>query len=167
MKILIAYATKCGSTAEIATEIGKVFMASLPDVDVTPVKSINGLVEYDAVVIGSAIRVGSWLKEAHDFVIKHQVALNSLPIFIFSVHGLNWENTASAELLRKNYTVAVRQKITPVSEAFFTGVIDYSKLTTLEKLMAKAVKATEADRRDWEAIRKWAQDSARILTEMP
>lgn len=156
-KILIVYTSKCGSTAEIADSMGKSISEKGYNVDVLPVKKVTGLADYDAVIAGSAIRVGAWLPEAVDFIKENKETLDHLPIGIFTVHALNWENTAASEALRKTYTTAIKQLISPREEAFFTGKIDFSKMTFLEKMMCKAVKAVEEDRRDWTAIRAWAE----------
>ncbi len=156
--LLIAYASKCGSTAEIADAIGKTLSDKGFTVDVLPVKKVTNLEGYDAVLAGSAIRVGAWLPEAMDFLKQNQAALAQLPNAIFTVHGLNWENTSASDALRKNYTTSVKQLITPKDEVFFAGKIDFSKMTFLEKMMSKTVKAVEEDRRDWTAIKGWAEE---------
>lgn len=84
--------------------------------------------------------------------------MQKIPTAIFTVHGLNWENTSASEALRKNYTTAIKQIITPVDEVFFAGKIDYSTMTFLEKMLSKAVKAVEEDRRDWTVINGWAAE---------
>jgi hypothetical protein len=71
---------------------------------------------------------------------------------------LNWENTSASEALRKNYTNAIKQLISPMDEVFFAGRIDYSTMTFLEKMLCKTVKAAEEDRRDWVAINGWAAE---------
>jgi menaquinone-dependent protoporphyrinogen oxidase len=156
-RVLIAYASKCGSTAEIADSMGKTLSGNGYSVDVLPVKMVTSLDGYDAVLAGSAIRVGAWLPEAMNFIKENQTALGKLPIAIFTVHALNWENTSASEALRKNYTTAVKQLITPRDEVFFAGKIDFTKMTFLEKLMSKTVKAVEEDLRDWAAINDWVK----------
>jgi menaquinone-dependent protoporphyrinogen oxidase len=156
-RILIAYASKCGSTAEIADSMGKTLSGNGYSVDVLPVKMVTSLDGYDAVLAGSAIRVGAWLPEALELLKQNQAALGKLPIAIFTVHALNWENTSASEALRRNYTTAVKQLITPKDEVFFAGKIDYSKMTFLEKMMSKTVRAVEEDLRDWAAINDWAK----------
>lgn len=155
-KILVVYASKCGSTAEIADSMARTLSGKGFTVDVMPVKKVTSLTGYDAILAGSAIRVGAWLPEAVDFVKNNQPEIDKIPTAIFTVHGLNWENTSASEALRKNYTTIVKQMVTPVEEVFFAGKIDYSKMTFLEKMMSKAVKAQEEDRRDWDAIKGWA-----------
>ena len=157
-KLLIVYASKCGSTAEIADAMVRPLKDKGFDVDVLPVKKITSLAGYDAVLAGSAIRVGAWLPEAVDFIKENEEALEKLPLAIFSVHALNWENTSASEALRKNYSLAVKQVITPREEVFFTGLIDFSRMTFLEKMLSKTVKAVEEDRRDWNMIKAWAEE---------
>lgn len=156
-KLLIMYASKCGSTAEIADSIGKTLGEKGFEVDVLPVKEITNLTGYDAVLAGSAIRVGTWLPEAIDFIKENREALEKLPLAIFTVHALNWENTSASEALRKNYSLAIKQVITPDEEVFFTGLIDFSRMTFLERMLSKTVKAVEEDRRDWNMIKAWAE----------
>ncbi len=47
--------------------------------------------------------------------------------------------------------------MTPQQEVFFGGKMDLARLSFLDRLIAKAVKATDADLRDWQAIRSWAK----------
>jgi menaquinone-dependent protoporphyrinogen oxidase len=157
-KLLIAYASKCGSTAEIAKSMGKVLLEKGFEVDILPVNQVKTMDGYVGIRAGSAVRVGAGLPEAIDFVKNNQTTMQKIPTAIFTVHGLNWENTSASEALRKNYTNAVKQLISPADEAFFTGKIDYSTMTFLEKMLCKAVKAVEEDRRDWGLINGWAAE---------
>ncbi len=157
-KLLIAYASKCGSTTEIAKSMGKVLVEKGYEVDILPVNQVKSMDGYAGILAGSAVRVGAWLPEAVDFVKNNQTTIQKIPTAIFTVHGLNWENTSASEALRKNYTSGVKQLISPVDEVFFTGKIDYSTMTFLEKLLCKTVKAVEEDRRDWGIINGWAAE---------
>jgi menaquinone-dependent protoporphyrinogen oxidase len=60
---LIAYATRAGSTAEVAVFIGERLSERGLAVDVGPVQHLSSLEGYDAVIVGSAIRVGKWQGE--------------------------------------------------------------------------------------------------------
>ena len=89
-KILVAYATRAGSTTEAAQAIAEALRAlySWGDtVDVLPVKAVNDLSPYRAVIAGSAIRMGHWLPEAVDFVTKNQAELAKVPVAFFLVSG--------------------------------------------------------------------------------
>ena len=157
-RILIAYASKCGSTAEVAKSMGKVLVEKGCEVDILPVNQVKTMDGYNGILAGSAVRVGAWLPEAVDFVRNNQTTMQKIPTAIFTVHGLNWENTSASEALRKNYTTTIKQMITPVDEVFFAGKIDYSTMTFLEKMLCKTVKAAEEDRRDWGVINGWAAE---------
>ena len=71
-RILITYATRTGSTAEVADAIGEVLASRGFVVDIKPMKEKPSLDRYNAVVLGSAIRLGSWLTESLDFIKENQ-----------------------------------------------------------------------------------------------
>jgi len=84
-KILVAYASRTGSTAEVAKAIGQTLAESGAQVDVLPMQDIKDLAPYQAVVAGSAIRGGKWLPEAMQFMQTHQAALAQKPFAAFLV----------------------------------------------------------------------------------
>jgi len=157
MKILIAYATKAGSTSEVAAEIGRV-VESKGDckVDVYPVGELKEVGGYDAVIIGSAIRVGKWLPEAIEFVEKHRDALSQVPVAFFIVCLTLKEDTQENRRTVAAYLDPVREMVQSVDVGLFAGVMDYAKLPFTFRLMMKAMKSPEGDFRDWAAIRAWA-----------
>jgi menaquinone-dependent protoporphyrinogen oxidase len=163
IKLLITYASKCGSTADIAKSMGNVLVEKGCEVDILPVNEVKSIDDYAGILVGSAVRVGAWLPEAVEFVKINQSAMQKIPTAIFTVHGLNWENTSASEALRKNYTNAVKLLISPIDEVFFAGKIDYTTMTFLEKMLCKAVKAVEEDRRNWGLINSWAAEIPNIL----
>ena len=159
--VLVTYATKAGSTVAIADAIGEVLTARGFRVTVKPLKDKPSLDSYQAVVIGSAIRMGSWLPEALAFVRDNRVRLSQLPAALFTVHMLNTGSDAASQAVRQAYTAPVRQLIAPQAEVFFAGQMDYAKLSFVDRLLAKAAgKASqtgEGDQRDWAKVRGWAQ----------
>jgi len=157
MKILVAYATKAGSTAEVAAEIGRV-VESKGDckVDVHPAGKVKEVGGYDAVIIGSAIRAGKWLTEATKFVEKHRDALSQVPVAYFLVCLTMMEDTEENRRTVAAYLDPVREMVQPVDVGLFAGVMDYAKLPFIFRLMMKAMKSPKGDFRNWEAIRDWA-----------
>jgi len=157
MKILVAYATKAGSTSEVAAEIGRV-VESKGDckVDVYPVGELKGVSGYDAVIIGSSIRAGKWLPQAIKFVAQHQEALSRVPVALFTVCLTLKEDTQENRRTVATYLDPVREVVQPVDVGLFAGVMDYAKLPFVFRLMMKAMKSPEGDFRDWQAIRAWA-----------
>jgi len=155
-KILIAYASKCGSTGDVAAAIAEELTARGKTVEVYLAQNVLDLKGYQAVIVGSAIRMGQWLPEAVKFVETHQQTLRQLPTAFFTVHMMNLGDDETSRKNRLAYLDPVRKIMAPQHEVFFAGKMDLARLSFLDRLVAKAVKATDADLRDWQAIRGWA-----------
>ena len=157
-RVLVTYATKAGSTGEVAEAIGQVLCEGGVAVDVKPVKEVGDVSGYGGVVVGSAIRMGRWLPEAINFVEAHTAALGSMPVAYFQVSGFLKEDTPENRQEAATYLGTVRALAAPVSEGLFAGKMDYSKLSFFDRTIAKMVGSVEGDWRDWDAIRTWAGD---------
>jgi len=162
-KILVAYATRAGSTFEVAARVAEVLRAAGAIVDVKPVPAVHELKGYDAVVVGSAIRMGRWLPEAVAFVQAHRQTLSHIPTAYFLVSGLLRNDTPEIRGKVLAFLDPVRQILEPSSIGLFAGKIDYSRMDGLDRSIAEAVSTSQGDWRNWEAIRSWAQGLQRIL----
>ena len=91
-RVLVTYATRTRSTAEVAKAISEVLTTRGFAVDVKPVKEKPSLDGYHGVILGSAIRMGAWLPEMIKFIRDNQAKLNEVPTAIFTVHMLNTGN---------------------------------------------------------------------------
>lgn len=156
-RILVTYATRAGSTAEVAEAIAETLRARGFSVDVNPVKQNPQVDSYQAVVVGSAIRFAQWLPEAVAFVKNNQAQLRQLPTAFFTVHILNTGTDEPSINARSAYLDSVHTLVKSDVEAFFTGEIDFNKLSLFERTMARLTKSPVGDLRDWQAIRDWAQ----------
>jgi menaquinone-dependent protoporphyrinogen oxidase len=156
-RILIAYASRCGSTGEVAQAMAEVLAAQGHAVDVQLAKKVQDLAPYSAVIVGSAIRMGKWLPEAAEFVTRHQARLSQLPTAFFTVHMLNLDDKPECRAAREAYIAPVRKVLTPSAEAFFAGKIELARMSLFDRLMSKAMKANDQDLRDWNKIRSWAE----------
>jgi menaquinone-dependent protoporphyrinogen oxidase len=157
-KVLVVYASKCGSTGEIAKAIAEEIARRGPEADVAPVEKVTDLTGYSAVVLGSAVRFGQWLAPAVDFVIRFKEKLGAMPVAIFTAHILALGESEEARAGRQTYTQPVLKEIRPVSTAFFAGSVDPDKLSFLEKGIGRIVGSPEGDKRDWTKIRAWAAE---------
>ena len=155
-RILVTYATRAGSTSEVAASIGVTLSQRGFAVDVKPVKDNPTPTGYQAVIMGSAIRMGNWLPEAVDYIKKNSLALNGMPIALFTVHMLNTAEDETSRAARLAYLDAVRPLLTRAEETFFAGKFDFSRLSFLDRMISKMVKAVEGDARDWNKINAWA-----------
>lgn len=84
-RILVAYATRYGSTREVAERIGEVLGRRGAPVEVTSAESVGDLGGYSAVVLGSPYYIGKMLKPAREFLAKHRDALAALPVAVFAL----------------------------------------------------------------------------------
>jgi len=155
-KILVAYASRAGSTGEVAEAIGQVLCEAGAAVDVRLVKEVTDLSPYRAVIVGSAIYMGKWMSEAVKFVETHRETLSQMPVACFTVCLTLKEDTEENRREVAAYLDPVREVVQPVDVGLFAGVMDYNKLPFIFRLMMKAMKSPQGDFRDWEAIRAWA-----------
>ncbi len=164
-KILVAYASKHGMTAEIAGKIGETLRQSGLQVDILPVKSVKKPESYKAAVIGSAVYIGMWRKEMVKFLEKNEKLLSEQPVWLFSSGPMGEGDPVE---LSQGWRFPKAQgplieRIKPRDVAIFHGAIDIKKMSFLEKWVLKNVKAPTGDFRDWEAIKKWAGSIADAL----
>ena len=164
-RVLVTYATKYGATAEIAEKIGQVLrQAGLPT-DVLPADRAGDVRAYKAVVLGSAVYIGRWRKQAAAFLKANEQALAERPVWLFSSgptgKGDPVELVQGWRLPTKLQPIADR--IRPRDIAVFHGSANVQKMSFLEKWMLKNVKAPAGDFRDWDAISAWATAIADAL----
>src|ERR1700761_9396595 len=84
MAVLVAYASKRGSTAEIAETVAATLRRAGLDVDLKPAVEVQSLEPFDAVVLGSAVYMKRWRGDARHFLKKHRKALRQIPFWVFS-----------------------------------------------------------------------------------
>lgn len=70
-KILVAYGSKRGSTAEIAEKIGETLRQKGLQVDVLDAGIVNDLTPYNKIILGSSVYIGLWHKNAVRFLKKN------------------------------------------------------------------------------------------------
>ena len=162
-KALVVYATRAGSTGEVAQVICERLCAMGFDAAVQPVDSVSSISGYQAVVLGSAVRYGAWLPEMMKFIESQQSALSQLPVAIFTLHMQALGDDSASQTARAGYTKAVRALVNPRDEVFFAGKVDPTTLSFFERMAVKLVKAPVGDKRDWDRIRRWADGLGETL----
>lgn len=158
-RILVTYASKRGSTGEVASTIGKTIAQTGARVDVLPIKKITDLSVYQAVFIGSAIRVAKWLPEASNFVSEQRTVLERIPTAYFTVCATLFEDTPAKRTQASGFLEPVRAVLPPAAEGYFAGKVDPKTLSFIENTMLKSRGVPQGDFRDWNKIAEWAQST--------
>jgi len=185
-RILVAYSTFAGSTAEVARAVGEEITKSGAQVDILPIGEVQGLEPYDGVVVGGPMIMG-WHRPALIFLRKYRKAFQRIPLAVF-VMAMSLTQTGVTNLdgvpivvdeklprppgkddrltLKERYArvsnyarpiLAATRPVKPVSIGFFGGRMDYGRLKWWAVLFAMVIiQAPGGDRRNWTAIRSWA-----------
>jgi menaquinone-dependent protoporphyrinogen oxidase len=164
-RVLVAYATKYGATGDIAEKIGQVLREAGLRADVLPVGRVGDLAPYAAIVLGSAVYIGGWRKEAAAFLKGHESALAGRPVWLFS-SGPTGEGDPVELAKGWRFPVALQpiaDRLHPRDIALFNGALDPKKLNFLQRWMIQNVKAPFGDFRNWDAITSWAMAIADAL----
>ena len=161
MTILVAYASKHGSTQGIAERISEKLHQLVKVNDVRSIDTVSDPGSYEAFIIGSAIYYGSWMKEATEWVHYNQAILVAQPTWMFSVGPLGVDFMDDEQQPKEK--VEFQESIKPRDQRVFFGSLDNHKLSFTERMLAKAVRAPEGDYRNWEAIDAWTESIARDL----
>jgi menaquinone-dependent protoporphyrinogen oxidase len=161
MTVLVAYASKHGSTAGIAEAIAESLVDHDVKAEARTVDVVDDLGPYEAVVLGSAVYAGSWMKDAVAFAEGHAGELARKPVWLFSSGPPGQDVQDHEEQPRQ--LPELRRTIAPKGHRVFHGALDTSALGFAERMIAKAVKAPVGDFRDWNAIRAWGEEIAEEL----
>ena len=183
-KVLVVYASRHNATRGIAERIGEVLRAEGLEVDISPADQVAGVGRADAVVIGSAVYMGSWLKEAIEFVQRNQARLADIPLWLFSSgplprpskDGPIGDSLEDALGPEDGPGSGGRKKVAeiigatnPREHRVFLGAFDpddppKGTAERLVRLLPPAQKALPAgDFRDWDAIEAWGHEIAASL----
>lgn len=161
MKILVAFASRMGSTAEIAERIGQQLAEAGHEVDVIGCAAAPVPTAYEAVVLGSALYLGRWDKPALDYLKSQAAALSSRPTWLFQSGpcggGVELEHVDTPRAVR---ALCGRAGLRP--PVTFGGRLDRKRAKTwLSRWMATGTYA--GDFRDWDQVRDW---TAQVITEL-
>ncbi len=163
--ILVAYATRYGSTQEVAEAIAGTLRAAGLAVEIKLAREVRTLDGYRAVVLGAPLFMFHWHKDAHQFLTRHRKALVGQPIAVFALGPVHephdpqeWQDLRGQ--LEKE--LAKYPWLSPVALEMFGGKYDPASLRFPLNLMAGSEPAS--DIRDWEAIRAWAGSLAGKLS---
>ena len=156
-RILVAYASRKGSTAGIAQAIGKELVSAGHTVDVIEMKTVTTVEGYNAVIIGAPVYMGKVEKDISKFVAKNRDRLASIQVAAFAV-GIApvAPQIEPVEKVLDDLTKAV-SPIQLIAATVFAGKLDPDKMSFIERSMTSLMKVRTGDFRDWNAIAVWAK----------
>jgi menaquinone-dependent protoporphyrinogen oxidase len=160
MKVLVTAATKHGATGEIAQAIGDALRDQGLDSTVLEPDQVERVDGYDAVVLGSAVYAGHWLKPARELVVRCGSGLTARPVWLFSSGPIGdppkpeEDPVDVAEIL-----AATRAR----EHRLFAGKLVRRQLAFPERAIVSALRVPEGDFRDWAGISSWAAGIATAL----
>ena len=159
--VLVAYATRYGSTQEVAEAVAATLREGGLQVELQSAGEVRSVEEYQAVVLGTALYMFRLHKDARRFLTRHREALSKQPVAIFATGPFNndekeWQGVR-AQLDKE---LAMFPWLTPVAQEIFGGKFDPAKLRFPYNLVPYLKRLPASDIRDWTAIRAWARSVA-------
>lgn len=155
--VLVAYATKTGTTREVAEFVGNRLRERGLTVEVEPVEAIQDASQYSAVVLGSAVRLGKLLGSTIKFAHRHLSGNSGRPVAYFidclTMREDTPENRKTAEAIVADL-ISIQE---PVSVGLFGGRVDFSRLDFFTRWMLKG-QIPEGDWRNWDVIGAWTDE---------
>jgi menaquinone-dependent protoporphyrinogen oxidase len=162
--VLVGYATRYGSTQEVAEAVAATLREGGLEVDIQPMRKVPTLAGYRAVVLGAPLYMFHWHKDALRFLSQHRQALTERPVAIFALGPFNddekeWQDVR-AQLDKE---LAKFPWLTPAALRIFGGKFDPATLRFPWNLLPALNRLPASDIRDWTAIRAWAVELKPIL----
>ncbi|MCW5715030.1 MAG: flavodoxin domain-containing protein [Bauldia sp.] len=159
-RVLVAFASRHGSTEAIAREIAGRLQAGGCAPTTRSAELVEDPAAFDAYVVGSAVYMGRWMPAARDFVTRNQRVLMTKPVWLFSSGPVG--SPARPETGPNDGAVALAE-VRAIEHRVLPGRLDHSVLSFPERIAVQVVGAPDGDFRDWAAIHGWADTIAAEL----
>jgi menaquinone-dependent protoporphyrinogen oxidase len=160
MKVLVTAASKYGATAEIASTIGTVLAEQGHDTTVLPPEQVDAVDHYGAVVLGSAVYAGHWLKPARELVGRSGSALTARPVWLFSSGPVGDPPKPEEDPVD---VADILEATEARDHRLFAGKLMKKQLSFPDRAITAALRVPEGDFRDWAEIKDWASGIADAL----
>lgn len=159
IRILIAYATRAGSTRDVAGILADEFRTLGCDVEAVDLAKVKpSVTDFHMVVVGSGINAGAWFSEAVAWVRTHARELSAMPVAVFNVclNAADDSDGKREETLAYNDPVAVT--LSPVASESFAGRYAPERVGWFQRVLLRTMQKSEQDHVDPARIRAWAQE---------
>jgi menaquinone-dependent protoporphyrinogen oxidase len=156
--VLIAYASKHGSTEQVARRVAEVLRAHGLATTVKQAGEVTDLDGARAVVLGGSIYMGRWHRDARGFLTHHADALDDIPFAVFALGpGKNTEHDFEQSRKQLDHALAKEPELEPRAVTVFGGVVRPDQLRFPFNHMPAV------DIRDWPTIHAWAAELPALL----
>jgi len=160
-KVLVAYASKNGSTAEIAEAIAQTLRQAGSSADCAEAGEVTSLEPYDAVVLGSAVYIKRWRADAKRFLRKYATQLAQRPFWVFSSGPAGEpKRDPNPTWLEPPKIVERVEQLGARGHVVFGGRLPTDPRSPTARAMVKNCPPEFRDRRDWDEINAWAASIA-------
>jgi menaquinone-dependent protoporphyrinogen oxidase len=157
MRVLVTYATKSGATAGIAEAIGEELGRMGLVAEVRPIDAVRDVQGYEAVILGSAVYIGRWRKEALRFGSRHAAELRQRPVWLFE-SGPTDASADEGKAVPAKAAVELAKEIGARQHVIFGGKFGPEQVGNFTRSMiAKGDKSPYGDFRNFDRIRGWAR----------
>jgi menaquinone-dependent protoporphyrinogen oxidase len=159
--VLVAYATRYGSTREVAEAVAATLREHGLAVDIGPMRQVSSLDPYRAVVLGAPLYLSHWHNDALHFLARQRAALVARPVAVFALgpfHDDEREYQTAREQLDQD--LGKFPWLTPRAITIFGGKVDPANLTFPLNLIPALKHLPASDARNWTAIGAWASELA-------
>jgi len=167
--VLVAFATRSGTTAEVAEAIAAAMQEAGVRAEMLAVSQVNSLAGREAVILGAPLYVGRFPKDFRHFLRLHRDALSTMhPWFFVLGPTRNEPKDFDAARTQAQRQLAQYPQLHPADLHVFGGRWSTSSLpfpfSLIRRLPGNPMSKMPAqDIRDWTAIRDWATGIARQI----
>lgn len=162
MTALVAYATHSGATRTLAETLVGALTEQGVDCALVDLAEAPDPAGYDAVVLGSGVRIESVEKSASSWAKKYESTLAAKPFAFFSCSG-GAANPAKREHSKATDGLLKDLSLTPVAVANFPGWVLMDRIPLHERVMLKSMRTPVGDFRDLDAVAAWGREIAPLL----
>ena len=165
MMVLVTVASRHGSTSMIGDAIREELVATGVTTHLLEPDLVKDISQYDAVVLGSAVYAGRWLKPASAFAKRFEADLSRKAVWLFSSGPIGEPHKPTQPAAE---ALELAQRLGARDHQVFEGRIEPDLLGLVERTTLRMVKAETGDFRPWVAITVWARRiSSALKAELP
>jgi menaquinone-dependent protoporphyrinogen oxidase len=163
-RVLVAYGTKHGATAEIAEHIGAILREEGHEAVVSAARDVTDPAAFDAVVLGSAVYMGRWRRDARALLKRVGLGDGVRRLWLFSSGpGADDKPNPADRWMHPRKIREAGERLGARDQVVFGGRVPPDPGNFMERSMLKRTPEDKRDARDFDAIADWARGIAAAL----